>query len=114
MTAVMVYVTAKDKAEAQRVGKVLVESRLVACVNIIEGMESMFWWKGSAQSEKECVLIAKTRVGLVSDINDKIKTVHTYDCPCVVAIPIIDGNPEFLQWIQEETRNAERQESYSV
>lgn len=111
MTAVMIYVTTKDKAEAQRVGKVLVESRLVACVNIIEGMQSMFWWKGSAQSEQECVLIAKTRVGLVSDINEKIKSVHTYECPCIVAIPIIDGNPEFLQWIQEETSQAQRQET---
>ncbi|MFP4212884.1 MAG: divalent-cation tolerance protein CutA [Desulfohalobiaceae bacterium] len=107
MSAVLVYMTAKDKEEAQRVGQALVEARLAACVNILDNMQSMFWWQGGAQSEHETVLLAKTRVGLVSSLNSKVQEVHSYDCPCVVAVPIIDGNPEFLDWVREETEQAE-------
>ncbi|MFP4630375.1 MAG: divalent-cation tolerance protein CutA [Desulfohalobiaceae bacterium] len=107
MSAVLVYMTAKDKEEAQRVGQALVEARLAACVNILDNMQSMFWWQGGAQSEHEAVLLAKTRVGLVSSLNSKVQEVHSYDCPCVVAVPIIDGNPEFLDWVREETEQAE-------
>lgn len=107
MSAVLVYMTAKDKEEAQRVGQALVEARLAACVNILDNMQSMFWWQGGAQSEQEAVLLAKTRVGLVSSLNSKVQEVHSYDCPCVVAVPIIDGNPEFLDWVREETEQAE-------
>ena len=103
MSGVLVYITCKDKAEAEKVGQALVEAKLAACVNIIDGMQSMFWWEGAAQKESETVLLAKTKVGLVQKLTDKVKSVHSYDCPCVVAVPIIDGNPEFLQWIQEET-----------
>ncbi len=107
MSAVLVYMTAKDKEEAQKVGQALVESRLAACINILDNMQSMFWWQGGAQSESETVLLAKTRVGLVSKVNAKVREVHSYDCPCVVALPIIDGNPDFLSWIREETEQAD-------
>ncbi len=106
MSTALVYMTAKDRQEAENIGRVLVESRLAACVNIVENMQSMFWWQGSAQSESEAVLMAKTRVSLVSKVNAKVKEVHSYDCPCVVAMPIIDGNLEFLDWIQNETEQA--------
>ncbi|MFP4392250.1 MAG: divalent-cation tolerance protein CutA [Desulfohalobiaceae bacterium] len=107
MSAVLVYMTAKDRQEAEKVGQALVEARLAACVNILDNMQSMFWWQGGAQSEQETVLLAKTRVRLVSRLNAKVKEVHSYDCPCVVAVPIIDGNPEFLSWIREETEQEE-------
>lgn len=103
MSEALVYITCKDKAEAEGVGRALIEDKLAACVNIIEGMQSMFWWQGRTEKERETVLIAKTRAGLVSRLTEKVKSVHSYDCPCVVALPIIDGNPEFLQWIRDET-----------
>lgn len=103
MSAVLVYMTAKDKQEAEKVGQAVIESRLAACVNIIDSMQSMFFWQGAVQKESEAVLIAKTKVGLVSELTRKVKSVHSYDCPCVLALPVIDGNPEFLEWIQEET-----------
>lgn len=106
MSTALVYMTAKDRQEAENIGRVLVESRLAACVNIVENMQSMFWWQGSAQSETEAVLTAKTRASLVSKISAKVKEVHSYDCPCVVAMPIIDGNLEFLDWIRNETEQA--------
>jgi len=108
MSAVLVYMTAKDRQEAERVGQALIESRLAACVNIIDGMQSMFLWQEAVQQDQETVLIAKTKVGLVSELTRKVKAVHSYDCPCVVALPVIDGNPEFLDWIQEETSSLEQ------
>ncbi len=107
MSAVMVYITAGDKQEAEKVGKALVESKTAACVNIVEDMQSMFWWNGGVEKDNEVVVVAKTKVGLVSELTEAVKSVHSYDCPCVVAIPVIDGNPEFLQWIQEETKDTE-------
>lgn len=107
MSAALVYITCADKSEAERVGQALVEAHLAACVNIIDGMQSMFWWQGKAEKDQETVLLAKTRTALVGALTEKVRSVHSYDCPCVVALPIIDGNPEFLQWIHDETRNPE-------
>ena len=103
MSAVLVYVTCRNMQEAERIGESLIQSRLAACVNIIDGMRSMFWWDGQVEKDQETVLLAKTQVGLVTRLTDKVKSVHSDDCPCVVAVPIIDGNPDFLHWIQEET-----------
>lgn len=100
----IIYITTENKDEARTVGKVLVEERLVACVNIIDGMESMFWWEGEAQSESETILIAKTTADRLDDVTTRVKEVHSYDCPCVVALPIQGGNPEFLSWIGEEVK----------
>ena len=107
MSAVMVYITAGDKQEAEKVGKALIESKTAACVNIVDGMQSMFWWNGGVEKDNEVVVIAKTKVGLVTSLTEEVKSVHSYDCPCVVAVPVIDGNPDFLQWIQEETKEIE-------
>ncbi len=106
MSAVLVYITAKDADEAERVGRALVESRLAACVNIIDNMRSIYRWEGEIQSSSETVLLAKTRVGQVSSLVDTVRSVHSYDCPCVVAVPIIDGNPAFIDWIRQETTQA--------
>lgn len=100
----IVYITAKDKAEAGKIGQELVRLRLVACVNIIEKMNSMYWWEGKIQDDTECVLIAKTRQSLVKKLVKKVKSIHSYSCPCVVSLPIIDGNKDFLDWIKEETK----------
>jgi periplasmic divalent cation tolerance protein len=103
MSAALVYMTAGDRQEAERVGQALIESKLAACVNILDGMQSMFWWQGKVEQEGEIVVIAKTRDDLVPQLTEKVKSVHSYDCPCVVAVPVIDGNPDFLQWIRDET-----------
>ncbi len=104
MSAQFIYITCKDRAEAQSVGTHLLEDRLVACVNIIDGMQSMYWWEGQIQSSNEAILIAKTRQARVEAIINKVNQVHSYDCPCVVSLPVGDGNPKFLEWILEETQ----------
>ena len=104
MSAVLVYVTCRNADEAKRVGESLIQAKLAACVNIIAGMRSMFWWQGEVEEDEETVLLAKTQVGLVGELTARVKSVHSDECPCVVAVPIIDGNPDFLHWIQSETK----------
>lgn len=100
----LIYITAKDKEEAKKIGKELVESRLAACVNIIDNMNSIYWWKGKVCENCEAILIAKTKESLVAELIKKVKSMHSYECPCVVSLPILNGNKQFLKWIEEETR----------
>lgn len=105
----LAYITAADKEEARNLGKVLIEGQLVACINIIENMESMFFWEGEFKHEGEVIVIAKTKANLVDALIQKVKEAHSYDCPCVVTLPIQNGNPEFLNWIADETREPNQQ-----
>lgn len=103
MNCLLVYMTAADKAEAEKVGKHLVEKRLAACVNIVDTIDSLFWWDGGVQSEQETAFVAKTTESRMPALIDEVKRVHSYDVPCIVAVPIVSGNPDFLKWIEEET-----------
>jgi periplasmic divalent cation tolerance protein len=96
--------TMESKEQAREIGKVLVEERLVACVNIIEGMNSMYWWEGKVRQDSETVLIAKTKSALVAELTERVKKLHSYDVPCVVSLQLLEGNQEFLDWIGRETK----------
>ena len=100
----MVYVTAKDKDEAKAIGRGLLEEKLAACVNIIDSVSSIYWWKGKIEEAEEAVLIAKTKETLVPELIKKVKSRHSYECPCIVSLPIQDGYPLFLDWIKNETK----------
>jgi len=102
--AVMVYMTASNADEAAKLARGLVEARLAACANILGPIRSFYWWDGKVQDEGEIALIAKTRAALVDALTAKVKELHSYSVPCVVAMPIATGNPEFLDWIGQETR----------
>jgi periplasmic divalent cation tolerance protein len=104
MQTQFVYVTVGDKNEALRIGRILVEERLAACVNVLDGMTSVYSWKGEVHEDSEAVLIAKTKAALVGPLTDRVKELHSYECPCVVSFPIAAGNPEYLAWIEQETR----------
>ena len=99
-----IYITAGDKEEARQIGMALVESRLAACVNIIDQMTSMYRWEGKIQEDQEVILIAKTTDKNVPVLMNKVKEMHSYDCPCIVSIPVEDGNPAFLKWIADEVK----------
>lgn len=103
MAASLIYITCESMKEAESIGTVLVERRLAACVNIVPGMQSMYWWEGKVEKGSETILMAKTRDSLVDELTEAVKAVHSYDVPCIVALPLTGGNPEFLQWIQDET-----------
>ncbi|MCH8883279.1 MAG: divalent-cation tolerance protein CutA [SAR324 cluster bacterium] len=98
-----VYITASDEAEAARIGEALVRERLAACANVLPGVRSFYWWEGEVQDGREAVLILKTQAALVDRLVQKVQSLHSYSCPCVVALPIENGNPDFLRWIGSET-----------
>lgn len=103
MKTYFIYITASNKEEARKIGRALVESRLAACINVIDNMNSIYWWEGKVQDDNETIIIAKTKEPLVEELIKKVKSLHSYDCPCVVALPIEDGNKDFLDWIIKET-----------
>ena len=103
MELTWVYMTAESVDEARVIGKLLVEKRLAACVNIIENMTSIYWWEGQVREGRETVLIAKTRASHLPELIAEVRAAHSYACPCVVALPIDEGNPDFLEWIRQET-----------
>ena len=104
MSAVLVYITTGNLEEAEKIGAMLVEERLAACVNIIDGMQSMFHWEGRIDKARETILLAKTKESLVPDLTEAVVAAHSYNCACVVALPIVGGNPDFIKWIHDETR----------
>lgn len=104
MSESLVYMTCETMKEAEGIGSVLVERRLAACVNILPGMKSMYWWEGKVEQAEEVVLIAKTSDSLVEELTQAVKAMHGYDVPCVVSVPIQGGNSDFLDWIRSETK----------
>ncbi len=104
MTLATIYITAASQEEALAIGRAVVEARLAACANVFPGVTSIYWWEGSRQEDSEVVLILKTRHDLVDEVVAKVKELHSYECPCVVAFPIAGGNKDFLDWIARETK----------
>ena len=100
----LIYVTTRDKDEARAIGRSLVASHLVACVNIFSNMESIYFWEDELQEDHEAVLIAKTTEDRVRDAINAVKEQHSYDCPCIVSFAIAQGNSGYLDWIAEQVR----------
>ena len=91
--------TTEDQVDARAIARYVVEQRLAACVNILDGMNAMYMWQGEFQDGREAVLIAKTTGDRLDALIEAVKEKHSYDCPCIVALPIEKGNPDFLDWI---------------
>ena len=104
MSKQLVYMTAGSLAEARQIGQLLVTERLAACVNIIEGMHSIYRWEGELQQDREVVVIAKTTRERLPALTEAVKACHSYDCPCIVSWAIDGGNPAFLEWIGREVQ----------
>lgn len=103
MSRTLIYITASSRDEALILARRLVDERLVACANVLDGATSLYWWEGKVQEEREAIVIAKTRSTLVDAVVARVKDLHSYSCPCVVALPIDGGNPAFLAWVDGET-----------
>jgi len=99
-----VYMTAGSREEARKIGNALVISRLTACVNILDNMNSIYMWQGQVQDDAEVVMIAKTTEDRVPALVEKVKSLHSYECPCIVSIPVSGGNQAFLDWVAEEVK----------
>ena len=101
--AVVVFITAQDEKQAKVIASGLIEARLAACVNITSSVESIFWWQGKIDSSKEALLIIKTREALLDELIKKVKELHSYDVPEIIALPIIGGSKEYLKWLNDST-----------
>jgi periplasmic divalent cation tolerance protein len=99
----MAYITTRDANEARRIGRAVVRERLAACANIFERVNSFYYWEGRLCDGHEAVLIVKTRPALLKRLVQRVRTLHSYRVPCIVALPIGGGNPDFLSWIKKET-----------
>ena len=105
MAQSLIYITTGSRDEALAIARELVESRLAACANIIDGVRSIYRWQRNLESDSETILILKTRRDLVANVIDAVKAKHSYDCPDILEWPIRDGNVDFLSWIAAETRS---------
>lgn len=101
---VIIFVTCSSKREASKIAKKLLNERLIACANIIEGISSLFWWKGKLDKAKESLIIAKTARKNFNKIENCIKELHSYEVPEIIAIPIIKGERNYLKWIDESIK----------
>ena len=98
-----VYMTAGSIKEAKNIGRELIKKNLAACVNLLENMTSIYKWGEKLEEGQEVVMIAKTRKVLMPQLIEIVNSLHSYECPCILELPIQGGNPEFLSWIETET-----------
>src|SRR5207248_3602229 len=105
--AVLVYTTYPSVVEAEQAGRAVVERRLAACVNILPGMISHYWWQGRVERGEEVVMIIKTRASLAESVREAVKKMHSYTTPAVLFLPLEGGDPNYLSWVMQETREIE-------
>ena len=101
----VVFITVGNPEEGRKIGDALVGRRKAACVNIVPQINSIFRWEDRIEKEEESLLIVKTRAGLFSDVVKLVKSIHSYYVPEIIALPIVDGNEEYLKWLGEETES---------
>lgn len=100
---IVIFITASNEDEAIRIARSLVEARLAACANIVKNIRSIYMWKGSVQDDTEVLMIVKTRKSLFNAVSAKVRDIHSYEVPEIIALPIIDGSPDYLNWLKEST-----------
>ncbi len=101
---ILVFITASNKAEAANIARGLLKNKLAACVNIVEKIDSFFWWKGRIDQAAECLLLVKTRKAKLPRIIKLVKSLHSYEVPEIIALPIIAGEKRYLNWINASLR----------
>jgi periplasmic divalent cation tolerance protein len=102
---IVCYITAPSEDEAVNIARALVEGRLAACANIVKNVRSIYSWKGAIEDDAEVLMIVKTQKALFHKLSEKVKEMHSYDVPEVIALPIVDGSEDYLRWLRESTNN---------
>ena len=100
---IYVYVSCADMKEARKIAGYCVTQRIAACGNILPGMESVYWWDDDVQSNQEVVLILKSKSDNFPAIEKAVKSLHSYKCPCITALPVAMGSEDYLNWIRSES-----------
>jgi periplasmic divalent cation tolerance protein len=101
---IVILITASSPDEAASIARMLVEEHLAACVNIVPGVRSFFFWEGQTQDASETLMICKSRMPLVDSIIERVKSLHSYTVPEIVALPIVAGLPDYLAWVNDSTK----------
>jgi periplasmic divalent cation tolerance protein len=99
----VVYCTCPNEESGQKIADRLVGDRLAACVNLIPGLRSTYRWKGEVQRDAECLLVVKTRQSRFAAMQDAIRDCHPYELPEVIAVPVVAGSKQYLDWVLENT-----------
>ena len=103
MDELVVFITASREDEAVKIGRSLVDARLAGCVNIIKDIRSIYRWEENIEDEKEVLMIAKTRKDLFQELMKKVKELHSYTVPEIIALPIVEGSEDYLKWLRDVT-----------
>ena len=98
---IVVFITTNTSGEAQEISRVLLEQRKAACINIIPEVDSRFWWENEIDSAQESLLVIKTKSSLLPEIIDLVKGAHSNVVPEIIALPIVGGNQDYLEWIEK-------------
>lgn len=101
MSFIQIMTATETKEQAEVIARSLVEAHLAACVQIMGGIESTYRWRGKVEYSNEFLCLIKTREDLFAEVAAVIKTLHSYDTPEIIAVPIIAGSPEYLAWLAE-------------
>ena len=99
----LIYVTVSNIEEAEKIAMTVVSERLAACANILGPIQSVYHWQGKLEQATEVALLLKTQQSVLDALVARIRELHSYECPAIVAIPVLGGNPEFLAWVASET-----------
>jgi periplasmic divalent cation tolerance protein len=103
-SSIMVSTTVEKREDARRITEIVVSRRLAACVQVVGPIGSTYWWKGKIEDAEEWLCLMKTRKELYGKLEDAIKSVHPYEEPEIIALPIVGGSEGYLRWIEEETK----------
>jgi periplasmic divalent cation tolerance protein len=104
MSAFVVFCTASSQEEARKLADALVGERLAACVSSVPGIHSTYWWKGAIERGEETLLLIKTDSKKIPGLAKRIKALHSYTVPEILALPVVKGNPDYLRWIKESLK----------
>lgn len=100
---IVLYITAPDEETSVKIARTLVKEKLAGCVNIIKNIRSIYFWQGKVEDEPEVLMIVKTRRELFDRLKERVKSIHPYSVPEIIAMPIIEGSEDYLKWLDEVT-----------
>ena len=104
---IVIFITTTTRDEAKKIGHILVEESLVACCNIVQSVESIFRWQGKVLIEQEALMICKTREELFNTVEKRVRQLHSYEVPEIIALPITQGSKNYLDWVAKETKTVQ-------